>query len=59
MHNQFFINKAVEIAKEITIAQVQGNTSCADKDNGKTTADFFKAVYDQVVSILDENQDCE
>ncbi len=55
MHNQGFINKAVEIAKEITIAKVQGSTSSADEDSGKTTADFFKAVYDQVISTLDPN----
>jgi len=42
---------AIEAAKEITIAFVSNNETCASQEMGEEVGDFFQAVYKKVEEI--------
>lgn len=42
---------ALDIAKEIVVARMENCNIRADKDGGKSVADFFEEIYTRILTI--------
>lgn len=48
--------KALDIAKEITVARVANSTTAASKEVGENIGDMFSAIYEAVLKITKADQ---